>query len=237
MEKLKKLYAKWYAEYVIDGYDEDVKQELKEFKTLEETQDFLFGLLTDTGLKNYDQINSLYGNTIVEIGAANKNTPLSLKIAKQDLINEFGEEFINNQIDLVESIEMFNSMLDEDEEDDICVMDSTENELNANTIDAIVQGLFFARLSMNSAIEKIKELEEQDATYDGAKISDFDNKMQYMAYILEKGLSDNNQNESNKIVVTLVDGEIEDGRRDIIDYFKYRQTYRENNDEQLSLTK
>ncbi|MBQ7602610.1 MAG: hypothetical protein IJU58_00485 [Clostridia bacterium] len=240
MEKLKKLYAKWYAEYVLDGYDEDVKQELAGITTIKQAQDFLFEILTDAGISNYDQIENLYGHTIVEIGAANKTTPLSLQVAKQDLICEFGEEFVNNQIDLVENMELINSMLDEDEEDDIYFIDNENNELTAKTIDGIVEGLFFARLTMNSIIEKIKELEEQDATYEGAKTSDFDNKKQYMAYILEKGLDDENNNDSHKIVVKLVDSEIEDGRHNIVDYYKYRQTYRTNNDscnQELTLTK
>ena len=225
MKKEKNLFEKWHIEYVVDGYQDDILSELKSLKTINQAQDLIAQNLEEAGVQNYDKIEALYNTALTDF--ANAENP---KQMREIFGNTFGQE-------VMEDSECFLDMLSDwllyDEEG------ATKEDIDDN-IEIMAQGLFVVAQNINHIIDKIKTLEYEDVSYVGPKVSDFDNKAQYITYIMDKKLANENANDYSANVVVLVDEEIKEQNQNIIDYFKnkhsYRQTDNDNNENELTLS-
>lgn len=222
MNKKQQLYAKWYAEYVLDGYQQDMIDEVKATKTLQEAQDLLVRTLQETNLVNYDQISALYDTSLVDF-VEEENCDKK----KEYLSTIFGKQLFEDTDDfLSELTEWLN-------------YDSAERiEYSPNEgIEIFAQGLFLTAQNLNVILNRIKELEYSNATYIGPKTRDFDDKAQYMTYLIDKKLAEESDDDDNEnfIVASLVDDEIYEQNNNIVNYFKNKHTQDITNDDNKTL--
>lgn len=230
MDKKKELYAKWYAEYILDGYQQDMLDEMKNIDTIEKAQEALMDILEELNIKEYSQVAALYDTTLADF-LDFKND----KEKREAFVRIFNAEMMEDVDDFLETLRVWVSEDDEEYDEN----NDSDEEASDEVVELFAQGLFVTAQNINVILDHIKKLEYTDGLYDGAKTSDFDNKEQYITYLLEKRLATTDSNdEQHKNIVMLADHEVNDRQESIIDYFKNKYDANQNDDiQELTLTK
>lgn len=230
MDKKKELYAKWYAEYILDGYQQDMLDEMKNIDTIEKAQEALMDILEELNIKEYSQVAALYDTTLADF-LDFKND----KEKREAFVRIFNAEMMEDVDDFLETLRAWFSEDDEEYDEN----NDSDEEASDEVVELFAQGLFVTAQNINVILDHIKKLEYTDGLYDGAKTSDFDNKEQYITYLLEKRLATTDSNdEQHKNIVMLADHEVNDRQESIIDYFKNKYDANQNDDiQELTLTK
>ena len=237
MNNFKQTYMQWYNEYVNDGCLDEITQEIQEIKNIEEAKALLQSSLKEYEIKNYQQLEGIYSPELIAASIKaeelqKRGEPLTNLIEEYKAI--FGKEKFEMIEDLLDNI----CPLVLDDDDDLYDgFDELPEYTEADTMITLSQTLFYESQNLNQIIEKIKELEYNDATYTGIKTTDFNNKLEYISYFIEKEATNNDSDEHYNATI-LVDSEIEDQNNTIIDYFKNKHNYRNNaqDDDTVTLT-